>query len=697
MAILNRNKSTALHYEQALTKHKKFQRFVELDRADAIEANDERTVEVIFSSDDDVEMWFGTEKLEHGDDNVDLSYFNARMSPLLIDHRRSSDYQVGVIESAKLSAGKGYATVRFGKGAKAEEYYQDVIDGIRSCLSVGYEVTKWEIDESDKQNTKWIATEWIPREISIVTFPADDTVGVIRSERSDFIFEVEPEKEDEKVLIRQQQGGNPDPEEQTTPDPPEDPTNAQARGEPDGGQGTPPSNDGGESPDDTPTRIEVGEGDNYGLQAHQIFEMSRQLGIDNEIAIRAVQQKQSFFDFAQEQTARLTNATINPDGSVEVTEENRYEGLPVEEKDAEQFRFSNLIAHKLNPNGSVGGAENELCTAEAERRQAAGMPVREEGYTIPGSIVSRSSYHHQQRARAAIELHRATLMASVDQTAGNLVDSELRAENLIEWLYGEFAVSRAATWLMNAKGNIAIPKQNGRTVAHWGTEDSVATESNPRYELLELSPKELRVLTPFTKTFAIQSSVDAENEVRRTLMRGLGESLDTALLYGTGGNEIAGVDQIANIAVGGSQQIDYSKADGISYPNCLEAVEKIGTANADGPSMEWITSWKFWAQAKGTAMLPNGSMPIWYNNMIADIPATKTSQVRQGQQGSVAKADHGWIGNWMHLLVAMWGGMDIVVDPFSLADRGMIRVVGFYRVDSAFAHDEAFVLMQRTA
>ena len=45
----------------------------------------------------------------------------------------------------------------------------------------------------------------------------------------------------------------------------------------------------------------------------------------------------------------------------------------------------------------------------------------------------------------------------------------------------------------------------------------------------------------------------------------------------------------------------------------------------------------------------------------------------------------------------MWGGMDIVVDPFTLADSGMIRVVGFYRVDSAFAHDEAFVLMQRTA
>ena len=240
----------------------------------------------------------------------------------------------------------------------------------------------------------------------------------------------------------------------------------------------------------------------------------------------------------------------------------------------------------------------------------------------------------------------------MDATAGHLVDSELRPENLIEWLYGEFAVSRAATWLMNAKGNIAIPKQNGRTVATWGAETDPASESNPTFELIQLSPKELKVLTPFTKTFAIQSSVDAENMVRRDVMRGLGESLDTALLYGTGTNEqISGVSQIGEIkkASNPKQKISYNKTNGLTYENCLNAVEKIGTANAAGPGMEWITSWAFWRQAKSTAMLTNGSVPIWYENMVCDFMATQTSQVKQGTVGTVANADHGWIGNWMHL------------------------------------------------
>ena len=716
----------AKHYEQALASNKKFQRFFYIERAEPIDEKDDRTVDVIFSSNELVEMWFGSEQLLHGKDNVDLSYFNSKMSPLLIDHRRSSDYQIGVVEAASVDGKKGMATVRFGESAKADEYYKDVVSGIRSCISVGYIVNAWEVDEADKRNPKYVATKWTPREISFVTFPADDTVGVIRSERSDFIFELQNE-EDEDVLNRSQleeeQGTEPGAEDEGrgTPEPQQTPTGTggtpQSReegtegGEPENteteggdGEGNPQGAEGGESGEGE-GRAQVGAGDNYGTQAHQIFEMARQLNLPDERAYEAVRKEQPFSEFAMEVTKELTNARVNENGEIELDEEARYEGLNVEEKDAKEFRISHLIASQipdLPERDQIGGFEREICEAETQKRKEAGMQTQ--GFAIPGSIVSRSAKYHQQRALSCIIEHRelqkrTTLMASVDATAGHLVDTELRPEALIEWLYGEFAVSRAATWLTDAKGNIAIPKQNGRTVATWGAETDTATESNPTFELLQLSPKELKVLTPFTKTFAIQSSVDAENIVRQGIMRGLGEELDTALHYGTGGQQIKGINQIDEIKKSSSpkQRIDYSKTDGIIYENCLNAVEKIGNANAAGPGMEWITSWAFWKQAKGKAMLENGSVPIWNDGKICDFMATQTSQVKQGTVGSVANADHGWIANYMYLMVAMWGGMDIVVDPFTLADKGMIRVVGFYRVDSAFAHDEAFVLLQRTA
>ena len=718
-------KIRAKHYEQALAGNKKFQRFFLIERAEAIEEKDDRTVDVIFSSDEDVDMWFGTEQLLHGKDNVDLSFFNSKMSPLLIDHRRSSDSQIGVVETASVDGKQGLATVRFGESAKADEYYKDVVSGIRSCISVGYFVQEWEVQDYDTKNEKWIATKWTPREISFVTFPADDTVGVIRSERSDYIFELLNE-EDEDVLIRGQleeeqgkAGTGEEGSERSTPDDKQTPTGTgggspQSREE--GSEGGEPENSEGgeEGRQDTGTeggdgegegRAKAGAGDGYGTQAHQIFEMARQLNLPDERAYEAVRKQQPFSEFAMEVTKELTNARVNANGEIEVDEEARFEGTQVEEKDAKEFRLTHLIAgeHPDIGRDKAGGFEREICQEEFERREAAGMSTQ--GYAIPGSIVSRSSRYHQQRALARILEHRelqkrTTLMASVDATAGHLIDSELRPEALIEFLYGEFAASRAATWLMNAKGNIAIPKQNGRTVSAWGAETDLATESNPTYELLTLSPKELKVLTPFTKTFAIQSSIDAENLVRQGIMRGLGESLDTALLYGTGTNgQIKGVSQIDEIkkASNPAQRIDYSKTDGITYANCLDGVEKIGTKNAAGPGMEWITSWAFWKQAMGTAMLSNGSVPIWHDGRVTDFMATQTSQVKQGTVGTVANADHAFIANWMYLMVAMWGGSDLVVDPFTLADKGMIRVVGFYRVDSAFAHDEAFVLFQRTA
>ena len=613
---------------------------------------------------------------------------------------------MGVIEQGHVDGKMGYATVRFGKGAKADEIYKDVIDGIRSCLSVGYEVSEWRVEDADSMDPKYIATKWTPREISLVTFPADDTVGVIRCERSDFIFELQPEndnEEDEDMLTRDALTQEPeDGGEAPEVTPPAGDARQQG-----GNPSTPPSNDGGGEPTSTAgdenARTHV-EGD-YDKDAASIIKMCRDLNQPDERAYKAIAERKSFAAFATELTEELTNARVNPDGTVELDEEARYEGVDVDDKDVEKFSLARLIAstHPDVKDDRIGGDEREICQAEAEERGKAGITVQ--GFAIPGSIVSRSARYHQQRALARIVEYReyqkrTTLTASVDATAGHLIDSELRPENLIEWLYGEFAVSRASTWIMNARGNIAIPKQNGRTVAVWGAETDVATEDNPTFELLQLSPKELKVLTPFTKTFAIQSSVDSEDMVRRDIMRGLGESLDTALLYGTGTNgQISGVTQIAEIKKASSpkQKISYNKTNGLSYEKCLEAVEKIGNANAAGADMEWITSWAFWKQAKGTAMLTNGSIPIWYEGMIADFMATATSQVKQGTVNSIANADHAFIGNWMYHLVAMWGGMDLVVDPFTLADKGMIRVVGFYRVDNDFAHDEAFVQLERAA
>lgn len=108
-----------------------------------------------------------------------MSFLNSGRAPLLLDH--DPERQVGVVESAELdgSARRLRATVRFGKGALAREAFDDVVDGIKANISIGYAVKKME--RSDKDT--FVAKSWKPLEASLVSIPADqsDLVGVGRS------------------------------------------------------------------------------------------------------------------------------------------------------------------------------------------------------------------------------------------------------------------------------------------------------------------------------------------------------------------------------------------------------------------------------------------------------------------------------------------------------------------------------------
>jgi HK97 family phage major capsid protein len=90
--------------------------------------------------------------------------------------------QIGVVEQINLGADRvARAVVRFGKSARAEEIYQDVKDGIRSNVSVGYVINEMVSDGKQGDREIYRATRWMPLEISIVSIPADTSVGVGRS------------------------------------------------------------------------------------------------------------------------------------------------------------------------------------------------------------------------------------------------------------------------------------------------------------------------------------------------------------------------------------------------------------------------------------------------------------------------------------------------------------------------------------
>lgn len=140
---------------------------------------EKRTVDLAFSSELPVERSFGIEILDHNPSSVDLSRLNSG-GALLVDHDTRD--QVGVVEVATIGADKkGRATVRFGNSQRAQEIFQDVKDGIRKLVSVGYRINKLVTDRVEKGVETLRATSWTPLEISLVSVPADPSVGIGRS------------------------------------------------------------------------------------------------------------------------------------------------------------------------------------------------------------------------------------------------------------------------------------------------------------------------------------------------------------------------------------------------------------------------------------------------------------------------------------------------------------------------------------
>lgn len=157
------------------------ERYVGLRAADGEEG---RRFALSFSSEEPYERYFGPEILDHSDGAVDLMRLQ-EMGCVLFNHDR--DYVIGKVISAEVVDGRGEAVIEFDEDDDAELIYQKVKSGTLRGVSVSYVVDAWEEVAAGKTSADGrffgpcsIARKWRALEISIVSVPADATVGVGR-------------------------------------------------------------------------------------------------------------------------------------------------------------------------------------------------------------------------------------------------------------------------------------------------------------------------------------------------------------------------------------------------------------------------------------------------------------------------------------------------------------------------------------
>lgn len=626
-----------------------------IERADA--GADDRTVELSFSSEEPYGRWWGVEILGHKKSEVDLSFVNSGRAPFLIDHNRSVDDQIGVIEKAWLDSGKGRARVRFGKAARASEFLERVRDGELSNISVGYEIRKLRLESEADGIETYRITDWKPHEISLVTVPADTTVGVGRSA-------------DETVKHL--------PIERTGSMPPEDDIIEQ----PATRTATVPA-----APAAPPAaRAAPSRDDVLREERERIAE------------IQAIGEKHNMGDKAREAirsgmtTAAFRGVVLDALGDAAPEKMAAAGKVGLSEKEAKSFSFMRAIRALASPTDRRAQEEARFeFEVSAAAMKTLGRSAQ--GVLVPNDVLLLRS-PDQARARAVLQ-ERAALAYGTAAAAGRLVATELDSGSFIDVLRNAMMVQNlGATVLNDLVGDLDIPRKSVASTASWvATEGADAAETVPNFDLVQFRLKTLGGFTDVTRKMMAQSSLDIETLVRDDLAQSIALEIDRASLHGSGSSGApTGIANTAGIGavVGGTN------GAAPSWANVVALETAVAVSNANIGSLAYLTNPKVRGKLKTTEKAASTAQFVWgeggeMNGYRAEVTNQVSSTLTKGTSSGVCSGV--FFGNWADLVLAFWSGVDLLVDPYTLGKSGGVRVRALQDCDVQLRRPQSFAAM----
>ena len=307
-------------------------------------------------------------------------------------------------------------------------------------------------------------------------------------------------------------------------------------------------------------------------------------------------------------------------------------------------------------------SEKGLTGLEAEAAELGAKEYERLGLSVAGAVIP-SAY----------------LRAAAGQNAGTAAEGGNLAETMsnryVEQLKERLVIaSLGATVLGDLVGTVPVITRSGITAA-WGAEADTASVSKANFAKVTLTPHRNFVAGAVTKDLLKQTSADVEAMLLEMLLTAQAELIDRAAIAGTGSNgqptgilNTAGIGSVAMGANGGA----------ITWPKVVALESTVNANNANRGKMAYLTNAKVVGDLKSTERAQgNGrylldgdfkslnGYPIDWTNLV---PSNLT-------KGSATACSALIFGNFQDLFVGRWGGVDIVVDPYTSAKKAEVEFV----------------------
>jgi len=566
-----------------------------------------RTAMIALSSEEPVERSFGNEVLEHSAEAIDLSFIASGRAPLLMDHDPKK--QIGVVESVELDgeSRRLRAKVRFGRNGLAAEAFSDVVDGIKANISVGYAINKMEKRDKDT----YVAKSWRPVEASLVSLPADVTVGVGRS------------SEPSQPITVTENRSNPMTEQVI------------------------------ESVDVAAVQAEARKAEQR--NAAQIVELGARHS-KSDMAQKAISEGRSIEEFRG----------ILLD-EIKSTEGLESQSIGMTKNEVKRFSLVRAINALANPHDRRA-QEEAAFEFECSRAAADQYGRTAQGVMLPSDVLRNWT---------------RDINTSDDS---NMLTEDFRGGDFIDVLRNQSSVMQAGARILNGlQSDVKIPKKATASSAAWlATEGANVAESEPTFSQISLSPKDLGAFTEVTRRMIQQSTLDIEALIRDDLAQSIATAMDLAALAGTGSSgQPTGIKTTSGI-----NTVDFGAAVDLipTFAQVVQMETEVAADNALQGNLAYILPASMYGALKTVEKAANtAQFVIEPGGTMNGYKAIVSNQCTAGDL---------YFGNFSDLLVGMWGGLDILVDPYTNSKSGTILIRAIQSMDVAVRHPVSFCLGQ---
>jgi len=335
----------------------------------------------------------------------------------------------------------------------------------------------------------------------------------------------------------------------------------------------------------------------------------------------------------------------------------------VEPKEVREYSFFKAIQGSMN---------NNLSGIEKEMHEEAQNEARSAGRTINGLGIP--SFMLEQRANVT--------QGDVSGVAG----SHIAPTNVLAFADAMREASVfdkvGANILSGLSANTNIPV-TGASSVEWEGEIDAAADGGAQFGKVELNPVRLAAYVNISKQLLLQNGNAAEAAIIRDLGRAVGQKMDAAI-FSTA--SVTGAPASLGAAASTTFTEAAYSANASIMADFVSAEQALAEAGGLEGNLSYVASPGLMAELKRSAQVASVSAGV-QGNLINGYPAYFTN----GCTKSAGVSGDFYFGDFSKLYIGMFGGLDIMVDPYSVAVNGQTRLVLNQYMDWGVSDGAGFV------